>query len=96
MARKAENMEKIFTLYIMMGILLFLANCIFTGIIVLNIKTGNMDFKSIIICIAVVIGAFFVSGRVIYCGYTQELKFLRLGIWGTVFVISATALIHNN
>ena len=80
----------------MMGILLFLVNCIFTGIIVLNIKTGNMDFKTIIICIAVVIGVFFASGMVIYCGYTQELKFLRLGIWETVFVIFATAFIHNN
>lgn len=94
--RRCQTMEKIFTLYIVIGILLFLANCIFTGIIVLIIKTGNMDFESIIICIAVAVGAFFVSGMVIYCGYTQELKFLRLGIWGTVFVISATALIHNN
>ena len=89
-------MEKIFTLYIVMGILLFLANCIFTGIIVLIIKTGNMDFESIIIRIAVAVGIFFVSGMAICCGYTQELKFLQLGIWGTVFVIFAIPFIHKN
>lgn len=89
-------MEKIFTLYIVMGILLFLANCIFTVVIVLDIKNEHMNFKSVIICIAVVIGTFFASGMVIYCGYTQELKFLRLGIWEMVFLISATSFIHKN
>lgn len=89
-------MEKIFTLYIVMGILLFLANCIFTVVIVLNIKTGNIDFESIIIRVALIIGGFFVSGMAICCGYTQELKFLQLGIWGTVFVIFAIPFIHKN
>ena len=44
MARKAENMEKIFMLYIMMGILLFLANCIFTGIISIEYKNRKYGF----------------------------------------------------
>lgn len=75
-------MEKIYTLYVMMGISLFLAICIFTGIIILNIKTSDMDFESIIIRIAVVIGVFFVSVMFICFGYTHELKFLQLGGWG--------------
>lgn len=92
-------MEKIFTLYIVMGILLFLANCIFTVVIVLNIKTGNIDFESIIIRVALIIGGFFVSGMAICCGYTHELKFLQLGGYVLAFVLSATSLIislHNN
>ena len=89
-------MEKIFILYIVMGILMFLANCIFTIITILNIKTSDIDFESIIIRVALIIGGFFVSGMAICCGYTHELKFLQLGIWGTVFVIFAIPFIHKN